>query len=117
MEKWLFDGIEGQVRKYVVDEEVVIVEDEFVNDEFVNDNSCNKCRTSEERIRNLEAALEKEKRDHAMIKTEYSKFIDFSEKTQAELTKKHQDLMSIIYKHLTEKNSYMRDVLAKLREK
>ena len=113
MEKWLFDGIEGQVRKYVVDEEVVIVEDEFVND-----NSCNKCRTSEERIRNLEAALEKEKRDHAMIKTEYSKFIDFSEKTQAELTKKHQDLMSIIYKEITRNTSYIRDeLLPKLREK
>ena len=109
----MFDGIEGQVRKYVVDEEVFVVEDEFIND-----NSCSKCRASEEKIRNLEAALEKEKRDHAMIKSEYSKFIDFSERTQAELTKKHQDLMSIIYKHITKNTSYIRDeLLPKLREK
>ena len=112
MEKWSFDGIEGQVKSYAVNEEVIIIEDEFVNP-----NSCSKCRKLEERIRILEAALEKEKKDHEMMKTEYSKFISFSEKTQAELTKKHQDLMSIIYKHLTEKNSQMRDVLAKLREK
>ena len=53
-----------------------------------------------------------------MIKTEYSKFIDFSEKTQAELTKKHQDLMSISYKEITKNTSYMRDeLLPKLREK
>ena len=112
MEKWSFDGIEGQVKRYAVNEEVIVIEDEFVNP-----NSCGKCRTLEEKIRILEAALEKEKKDHEMMKTEYSKFISFSEKTQAELTKKHQDLMSIIYKHLTEKNSQMRDVLAKLRKK
>ena len=112
MEKWSFDGIEGQVKRHAVNEEVIIIEDEFVNP-----NSCGKCRTLEEKIRILEAALEKEKRDHEMMKTEYSKIVSFSEKTQAELTKKHQDLMSIIYKHLTEKTSKMRDVLAKLREK
>ena len=112
MEKWSFDGIEGQVKRYAVNEEIIVIEDEFVNP-----NSCGKCRTLEEKIWILEAALEKEKKDHEMMKTEYSKFISFSEKTQAELTKKHQDLMSIIYKHLMEKNSQMRDVLAKLRKK
>ena len=112
MEKWSFDGIEGQVKKYVVDEEIVIVEDEFVNA-----NSCSKCRTSEEKIRSLEAALEKEKQDHAMMKAEYSKFVDFSEKTQAELTKKHQNLMSCIYEEITKKTSYIRDkLLPKLQE-
>ena len=56
------------------------------------------------------------KKNHEMMKTEYSKFVSFSERTQAELTKKHQDLLSIIHKHLTEKNVQMKAILARLRE-
>ena len=78
MEKWSFDGIEGQVKRYAVNEEIIVIEDEFVNP-----NSCGKCRTLEERVRILEAELEKEKKNNEMIKTEYSKFISFSERTQA----------------------------------
>ena len=96
MEKWSFNAIEGPVKRYAVNEEIIVIEDEFVNP-----NSCGNCRTLEERIRSLEAALEKEKKNTEMIKTEYSKFISFSERTQAELTKKHQDLLSRIHKHLT----------------
>ena len=112
MEKWSFDALEGHVKRCTVNEEVIIIEDEFVNP-----NSCSKCRTLEERIRILEAELENEKKNHEMMKTEYSRFVSFSERTQAELTKKHQDLLSIIHKHLTEKNSQMRAILARLREK
>ena len=112
MEKWSFDALEGHVKRCAVNEEVIIIEDEFINP-----NSCSKCRTLEERIRILEAELENEKKNHEMMKTEYSKFVSFSERTQAELTKKHQDLLSIIHKHLTEKNIHMRAILARLREK
>ena len=58
MEKWSFDGIEGQVKRYAVNEEIIVIEDEFVNP-----NSCGKCRTLEERIRILEAELENEKKE------------------------------------------------------
>ena len=88
-----------------------------LEDEFINPNSCSKCRTLEERIRILEAELENEKKNHEMMKTEYSRFVSFSERTQAELTKKHQDFVSIIHKHLTEKNIQMKAILARLREK
>ena len=112
MEKWSFDALEGHVKRCAVNQEVIIIEDEFVNP-----NSCSKCRTLEERIRVLEAELETEKKNHEMMKTEYSKFVSFSERTQAELTKKHQDFVSIIHKHLTEKNVQMKAILARLREK
>ena len=81
MEKWSFDALEGHVKRCAVNEEVIIIEDEFINP-----NSCSKCRTLEERIRILEAELENEKKNHEMMKTEYSKFVSFSERTQTELT-------------------------------
>ena len=116
MEKWSLDGVEGQVKRYVVDEEVFIIEDEFVNS-----NGCNKCKTSEERIKELEAALEKEKQDHVMMKQEYSKFIDSSEKSYAELNKKYKglvtDIQTIVIPKLQRNNSYIRDeILPKLQQ-
>ena len=71
MEKWTLDGLEGRVKKYVVKEEIFNVEDEFSN---VND--CNKCQALKTKIKELEVALKKVKRDNVVIKGEYSKYMD-----------------------------------------
>ena len=111
MEKWSFDPVEGPIRRYTVNEEIIIIEDEFVNP-----NSCGNCKTLEDRIRNLEASLEQEKKNTEMIKIEYSKFVSLSEKQQAELTRNHQNLLSKIHKRLMEDKKKLEAILARLRE-
>ena len=112
MEKWSFDPVEGPIRRYTVNEEIIIIEDEFVNP-----NSCGNCKTLEDRIRSLEASLKQEKKNTEMIKAEYSKFISLSEKQQVELTRNHQNLLSRIHKRLIEDKNKLEAILAILREK
>ena len=112
MEKWSFDGIEGQVKRYAVNEEVIIIEDEFVNP-----NKCGNCRTLEDKIRSLEATLKEEKKNTEMIKTEYLKYISLSERQKAELTRNHQNLLSKIAKRIIEDKKKMEAILVVLREK
>ena len=111
MERWSFDPIEGPIRRCNVNEEVIII-----NDEFINPHSCGNCRALEDRIKNLEASLEQEKKNTEMIKIEYSKFVSLSEKQQAELTRNHQNLLSRIHKRLIEDKKKMEAILARLRE-
>ena len=111
MEKWSFDPVEGPIRRYTVNEEIIIIQDEFVNP-----NSCGNCRALEDRIKNLEASLEQEKKNTEMIKIEYSKFVSLSEKQQVELTRNHQNLLTKIYKRVMEDRKKLENILARLRE-
>ena len=111
MEKWSFDPVEGPIRRYTVNEEVIIIQDEFVNP-----NNCGNCKILEDKIRSLEASLTQEKRNTEIIKAEYSKFISLSEKQQAELTRNHQNLLSKIYKRVMEDRKKLETILARLRE-
>ena len=111
MEKWSFDPVEGPIRRYTVNEEIIIIQDEFVNP-----NNCGNCKILEDKIRSLEASLTQEKRNTEIIKAEYSKFISLSEKQQAELTRNHQNLLSKIYKRVMEDRKKLETILARLRE-
>ena len=111
MERWSFDPVEGPIRRCNVNEEVIII-----NDEFVNPHSCWNCRALEDRIKNLEASLEQEKKNTEMIKLEYSKFVSLSEKQQAELKRNHQSLLSKIYERVMEDRKKLENILARLRE-
>ena len=42
MEKWSFDPVEGPIRRYTVNEEIIIIQDEFVNP-----NNCGNCKALE----------------------------------------------------------------------
>ena len=91
MEKWTLDGLEGRVKKYVVKEEIFIVEDEFSS---VND--CNKCQALKTKIKELEVDLEKVKRENVVIKGEYSKYMDYNDRSYAELNRKYKSLIEDI---------------------
>ena len=43
MEKWSFDAVEGPIRRYTVNEEIIIIQDEFVNP-----NNCGNCKILED---------------------------------------------------------------------
>ena len=111
MERWSFDPVEGPIRRCNVNEEVIII-----NDEFINPHGCGNCRALENRIKDLEASLEQEKRNTEMIKVEYSKFVSLSEKQQMELTRNHQNLLTKIYKRVMEDRKKLENILARLRE-
>ena len=112
MERWSFDPVEGPIRRCNVNEEVIII-----NDEFINPHSCGNCRALENRIKNLEASLEQEKKNTEMIKTEYLKYISLSERQKAELTRNHQNLLSKIAKRIIEDKKKLEAILVVLREK
>ena len=111
MERWSFDPVEGPIRRCNVNGEVIII-----NDEFINPHGCGNCRALENRIKDLEASLEQEKRNTEMIKVEYSKFVSLSEKQQMELTRNHQNLLTKIYKRVMEDRKKLENILARLRE-
>ena len=94
MEKWTFDPLEGNVKRYSVSKEVIILEDEFVNPV-----KCGNCRKLEDKIRSLKETLKEEKRQ------------------QAELTRNHQNLLSNITKRILEDKKKLEAILARLREK
>ena len=111
MEKWTFDPLQGHVKRYYVNKEEIIIQDEFVNP-----NKCWNCRTLENKIWSLEATLKEEKKNTEMIKLEYSKFVSLSEKQQAELKRNHQSLLSKIYERVMEDRKKLENILARLRE-
>ena len=112
MEKWSFDPLQGHVKRYSVNKEAIIIQDEFVNP-----NKCWNCRTLENKIWSLEATLKEEKKNTEMIKTEYLKYISLSERQKAELTRNHQNLLSKIAKRIIEDKKKLEAILVVLREK
>ena len=112
MEKWTFDPLQGNVKRYSVSKEVIILEDEFLNPV-----KCGNCRKLEDKIRSLEATLKEEKKNTEMIKTEYLKYISLSERQKAELTRNHQNLLSKIAKRIIEDKKKLEAILVVLREK
>ena len=112
MEKWTFDPLQGHVKRYNVNKEEIIIQDEFVNP-----NKCWNCRPLENKIWSLEATLKEEKKNTEMIKTEYLKYISLSERQKAELTRNHQNLLSKIAKRIIEDKKKLEAILVVLREK
>ena len=70
MERWSFDPVEGPIRRCNVNQEVIII-----NDEFINPHSCGNCRALEDRIKNLEASLEQEKKNKCFLKMDPMTFL------------------------------------------